>query len=136
MRRKSKERAMEPGFCPSRHEKERMLLLDYCSGELEPVEAAALRGHIEGCPDCAAWVEAQERVVAWMGEWEAPAVSAGFDQALAVQMAGERPAPWWRRWFAAMELRPAAAVAAVCVILAAGILLDRMPSPVAPEQAG
>ncbi|MDX2151069.1 MAG: zf-HC2 domain-containing protein [Bryobacteraceae bacterium] len=128
---------MASGNCPLASEKDRILLLDYCAGELASEQAAVLRAHVDACPQCLDFVAAQASIGDALDTWEAPPVSAGFDARLHARIAEETGGqPWWRWLYTVLELRPAAAVAAICVMIAAGILLNRVPEPVAqPEQA-
>lgn len=115
------------------------ILLDYCSGALEPAEAAELERHIANCEDCGRAVEAQRELWETLDMWKAPAVSADFNLRLYARIARENDAPRWRQWIRRLT-RPAlpyalwkpAAVAAACAVLAVGFLIETPRAAQAP----
>lgn len=118
------------------------ILLDYCSGALEPGQVAEVTRHIENCAECASAVEAQRELWETLDRWKAPAVSADFNQRLYARIARENEAPLWRRWVRRLT-QPAtpyawwkpAAVAMACAVLTLGFLVETPHATEAPAPA-
>jgi anti-sigma factor RsiW len=128
--------------CPLESPETADLLLEYCSRTLAPDATAVLERHMAICPSCREFAENQQAVWNALDAWEAPPVSDGFDRRLYERIESEPALSWRER--AAGFLRPLfayrgipAAVAA-CLVLTAGLLLDRsvpsVPTP-PPETA-
>ncbi len=117
------------------------LAIDYCAGSLEPARAAEFERHLSECGDCARIVVAQREVWESLDGIGAPEVSNDFDARLYARIAQEEAAPTWRKWLnrilkpaapvAAISMwKPALSMAALCGLLAVGLML-RTPEPVA-----
>jgi anti-sigma factor RsiW len=104
------------------------LLLDFCSGKLEPGQRAEFERHIAGCAECREQVDAQRLVWETMERWTPPAVSPEFNARLYERIAAD--ASGWRKWLPGI-LRPAvplsigksAALATACAVLMAAFLM-------------
>jgi anti-sigma factor RsiW len=115
--------------------------IDYCAGSLEPTQAAEFERHLSECGDCARMVTAQREVWKSLGELSTPEVSNDFDARLYARIAREEAAPAWRKWLnrilnpatpvaVSSMWKPALSMAALCGLLAVGLML-RAPEPVA-----
>jgi anti-sigma factor RsiW len=112
------------------------ILLDYCSGALEPAAAAEVERHTETCDGCRQMIEAQREVWETLGQWTAPAVSQNFNARLYARIAQQNETPRWRQWIGRVT-RPAvpyalwkpAALATACAVLAVGFLVHVPPRP-------
>jgi anti-sigma factor RsiW len=108
------------------------ILVDYCSGGLDPARAAEIEGHIQTCADCRSLVDAQREVWSALDQWTPPEVSPGFDARLYARIGEEAGQPWWRRILRPAVPRPlwkpAIPVAAVCAAVLA-VFLVRAPQP-------
>ncbi len=119
--------------CP--FEKEPRLLLDYCAGRLAPDAAAAVKEHMERCPECRRSAAAQSAVWAALDGVDAPPLSPAFDRNVwaRIEQDGARRR-WWTPAWPAMW-RPAVPVALACVLSFFAFVLERpRPDPV-PEEA-
>ncbi len=121
--------------CPMKSQDEAALLLDYCAGRLNESSARDVERHMADCAACAEFVAGQQALWSAMNEWSAPAVSAEFDARLERRLRETDSASWierltrsWRPAFA----RPAFALAAVCLIMVAGLLLQNPRTGVVP----
>jgi anti-sigma factor RsiW len=126
--------------CPIENRESAELLMDFCSGKVEPAAAAVLEGHIEVCPACREFTSHQRAVWQALDGWEAPPVSADFDRRLYRRI--EKEVSWWEmfiRPFRPMLFRQGLPItAAAAVVLVASVLLDRpsvVPVPTPPESA-
>ncbi len=106
------------------------ILLEYCSGALEPEAAAEVAGNAEICQGCKRTIEAQREVWETMDRWIAPAVSHDFNKHLYARIARENESPRWRQWIRRVTqpvvpyaLWKPAALAAACAVLAVGFLV-------------
>jgi hypothetical protein len=125
--------------CPMETPGTAELLLDYCARKLSPESTAILERHFEICPSCRSFAEGQRAVWAALdsyAEWDAPTVSADFDRRLYGRI--EKDVPWWdvlvRPLRPLMAHRAIAAAAAACLLITAGVLLDRPMKQVTPVQ--
>jgi len=124
--------------CPMKTGRSSELALDYFSGRLDLEVAAELERHFGECRPCREYFTAGVAVRQALDDWEAPPVSPGFDRRLQERIAAEEAhRKWWKTLLAPFRpgvLKPAAAFAAVAVVLFAAVLL-RMPGPAGPETA-
>ena len=125
--------------CPLDTPENAQVLVDYCARELAPEAAAILDRHVARCGACREFVAGQRAVWEAMDAWEAAPVSADFDSRLYRRI--EAQTSWWEplvRPFREVTLRravPAAAMA--CLLVAAGIVLERPGiAPQAPPAQG
>ncbi len=113
--------------CPLETREHAHLLLDYCAHKLEPESLAVLERHIAVCSACRNFTRGQHTVWQAMDTWQAAPVSRDFDRRLYRRI--ETQVSWWDlllRPFSTATLRrglPAAAM--TCLLLVAGILLER-----------
>lgn len=113
--------------CPLEIREEAQLLLDYCTRKLEPQTAARIQEHIAQCAACREFARGQRAVWEAMDTWEAAPVSADFDSRLYRRIEAE-VSPWDLLLRPLRQLtlwRGLPAAAAACVLLMAGVLLDR-----------
>jgi hypothetical protein len=90
-----------------------------------------IENHLRACPSCAQM--RQEQLALWrrLDEWTAPEISPGFEARLFRRM--EARSSWFTRWLGPVQ--PAFAGALACLVLLAGVVLDRarhVPPP--PDQ--
>ncbi len=100
-------------------------------GELDPVEARAVQGHVEGCPTCRRKHALLAAAQGAVRQVPAETVSAGFDAALRRRLEAEglvRRARTVRPW-----VRTVAACVAAVVVLAVAIRPGRHREPRAVE---
>jgi anti-sigma factor RsiW len=111
--------------CPLQTRENAEQLLDYCSRRLDPRTALILERHISVCSECRKFAEDQRAVWDALDTWEAAPVSAGFDSRLYQRIANDQP--WWQRIVRPLtqHWNVAASAAGVCVLLMAGVLLNR-----------
>jgi anti-sigma factor RsiW len=113
--------------CPSEDRENAELLLTHASRRLDAERAAVLEQHMARCPACREYAAAQFAVWDTLDGWAAPDVSADFDRRLYRRI--EQEVSWWD--LAIRPFRPLFAVrfvpvaAAACLLIAAGILLQR-----------
>jgi hypothetical protein len=130
--------------CPLETRENAQLLLDYCTRKLEPHSVAILERHIDVCNACQEFANNQRAVWQALDVWEATPVSPDFDRRLYRRI--EAQVGWWnlllrpfRSPFPAATLRRALpATAMACLLLMAGILLERpaiSPAPPAPSDS-
>lgn len=111
------------------------LPIAYAAGELDAAAAAAFERHLEICPACQELANAQRAVWEAMDAWEAPPVSADFDQRLYRRIRREEAQPtWWERFLrlaVPLPLRQVVPLAATaCLLLVAGLMVqDRHTAP-------
>lgn len=108
------------------------VLLAYSSGKLDALDVLPLEGHLESCPACRDFVQAQRVVWDALDVWEPAPVSPDFDRRLYQRMAPRES--WFGRVarvfqpFGPGRMIPIAAGAAV--VLMAALLIQRAPAPV------
>ncbi len=111
-------------------------LLDYQRGRLPAAAHGEVRAHLDACADCT-HAESVEQELTWVLERRLPQhpASLALKRRLAAQWPSSPPGPsWWRRWRAV--LAPAAAVAAVLLVAAPALYLERTLSHERAERAG
>jgi hypothetical protein len=124
--------------CPLQTRETAQLLLDFCARKLEPEPLAILERHIAVCRACREFADGQRAVWQALDAWEAAPVSPDFDRRLYRRI--EADIPWWspllrpfRPPFSMGMLRrslPAAAMA--CLVVMAGVMLERPAVSPAP----
>jgi hypothetical protein len=121
--------------CPLESRENAHLLLDYCARKLEPEFMSVLERHIADCSACRKFTSGQNIVWQAMDGWEAAPVSPDFDRRLFRRI--EARVSWWdlllRPFTTAAIRRGLSAAAMTCLLLVAGILLERptvSPAPV------
>jgi len=111
-------------------------LLAYSSGRLDAGEVPSLDGHLENCPACREFVREQRALWDALDDWEAAPVAAGFNRQVFQRI--DRHLSWWDRIvrpFGPFGLRRTVTLAASAgVILMAGLLIERTPSPLPAPQ--
>ena len=120
---------------PMKSQQEAALLLDYCAGRLNEGSARDLERHMAECAACTEFVAAQQALWNAMNDWHAPEVSADFDRLLARRMRETNSSSWIERMRHALRptlARPAFALAAVCLVMVAGLLLQNPRTGVVP----
>lgn len=121
-----------PMNCPLETHETAELLLDYCGHRLSPERAATLESHMRMCAACRGFAERQRAVWDALDVWDAAPVSADFDRRLYRRIEGETT--WLERLSG--RLRPLLAyrgvpvAAAGCLVIAAGLLMERPATPV------
>jgi len=120
--------------CPIRNEETADLLLAYTARRLDPVKTALLEGHMETCADCAEFRAGQELVWKALDSWEAAPVTADFNRRLYQRIEAEAAEPWYKRLFTSpMAMwKPIVPLAAACLLVVAGFVLDHPTSSTAP----
>src|ERR1022692_2486991 len=123
--------------CPLQTRDNAQLLLDYCTRKLEPESVAILERHIALCSACQEFASRQRAVWEALDAWEAAPVSRDFDSRLYRRI--EAQVSWWdilRRPFRplshAMLWRGVPATAMACLLLMAGVILQRSAIPPTP----
>ncbi len=130
--------------CPLDTRENTQLLLDYCTRKLEPDSVAILERHIAICAACRELARGQRAVWHALDAWEAAPVSADFDSRLYRRI--EAQVPWWtlvvrpfRPPFRTVTLwRSLPALAMACLLVVAGVVLERpagAPAPAATDRA-
>jgi len=129
--------------CPLETRESAQLLLDYCNRKLEPESVAIIERHVALCSVCREFARGQSAVWEALNDWEAAPVSADFDNRLYRRI--EAQASWWEllvrpfRPFRHVTLRRSLTAASMaCLLLVAGILLERpgvSPAPVPNDMA-
>jgi hypothetical protein len=122
---------VKPMNCPLETPETAELLLDYCARKLNPESTAILESHIDLCPACRQFAENQRAVWAALDSWDAVPVSADFDSRLYRRI--ESDLSWRDRLLRGVRplfaYRGVPAAAAACLLLTAGILLERPYKP-------
>lgn len=121
--------------CPIKTQENTDWLLDYAGGKLRGERAAQLARHVETCGHCAGFVTAQQAVWNALDRWEPEAVSMDFDRRLYRSIEEAQPLSWMRRLFSPLQplWRPVLPLAAVCLLIVAGVLLHNPQAVIVPE---
>lgn len=105
-------------------------LLDYVAQRLSQTERVELHFHVASCDACRRWVDGQREVWSALDEWKPVEASTGFNRSVYAQVAREQQSDWMTAWWHTLaarwsmaEFRPAMAMAALCVVTAAGMLV-------------
>ena len=119
--------------CPLETPETRDLLVEYCLGTLTPAQSSRLEPHVAACPACSRFAAEQRSVWSALDRWEAAPVSADFDRRLYARIDSE--VTWRGRVLRALgpllAYRGIPAAVAACLVLGAGILMQRSGHPVA-----
>ena len=126
--------------CPLETPETAGLLLEFCSRRMDPASAAIFERHVAICPACRRFADGQRAVWEALDTWEAAPVTADFDRRLYRRLEAE--VSWSERLFRpfrALLMHRGAPVAAACLVLVVGVLIERSarpnPAAVAPETA-
>lgn len=96
------------------------LLLDYCARKLDPARSAALEAHIEICPSCRQFRDAQRLVWDSLDSWEVSDSGWDFNRRLRQRLEEEDAAPQWldnlRAWHSGISWKPAIPLAAALAL--------------------
>ena len=125
--------------CPIEARENAEFLLAYCTRKLDVERTATLERHMEICPACREFASGQRAVWEALDAWEAAPVTLDFDRRLYRRI--DREVSWWQLLM--RPVRPALVrqglpiAAAACVLVMAGVLLERPASapPVAQPQS-
>ncbi len=123
--------------CPLDIPENAQALLDYGARKLDAESTATLERHMEICPACREFAAAQRVMWSALDTWEAAPVSQDFDRRLYQRI--EREVSWWdllvRPFRPLMVRRGLPVAAAACLLVTAGILIDRPAgSPPTPKK--
>lgn len=120
--------------CPIRSEETAELLLAYTARRLDPARTTMLESHMDVCAECAEFRAGQELVWQALDAWEAPPVTPDFNRRLYQRIEAEAAEPWYKRLFASPVAmwKPAVPLAAACLLVVAGFVLDHPNSPNPP----
>lgn len=129
--------------CPLLDRENSPVLLDYVSRRLEPEAVERLERHMAQCPACAEFAAAQQAVWRALDSWEAMEPSPSFDRDLFARIDDEESRGWMERVFGRLPhavgfaWRPALPLAAACLLLVAGVLMQPGSGvdPAAPVRA-
>jgi anti-sigma factor RsiW len=112
------------------------VLVEYISRKLDAADVPVLEGHLESCPSCRDFVQAQRAVWDALDVWEPAPVPADFNRRVYQRI--DRQVSWLYRCtrsFQSLGLRRIVPIAASAgVILMAGLLIQRTPAPPAAPQ--
>jgi anti-sigma factor RsiW len=119
--------------CPIRNEETAELLLAYTARRLDASKTAILEEHMAVCQECAEFRAGQDLVWMALDAWEAPPVAQDFNRRLYQRIEADAAAPWYKRLFTTplAVWKPALPLAAACLLVVAGFVLDH---PVASTQ--
>jgi anti-sigma factor RsiW len=127
--------------CPLDIPENAQVLLDYSTRKLDAARTATLERHMEICPACREFAAEQRAMWKALDSWEAPPVSQDFDRRLYRRV--EQEVSWWdlilRPFrpisFAPLMVRRGLPVAAAaCLLVTAGVLIDRPAGSPAPKK--
>jgi hypothetical protein len=112
--------------CPIGNAETAELLLAYTARRLDPARTGLLEEHMNVCEECAAFRAGQELVWQALDAWEAPAVTPDFNRRLYQRIEAEAAEPWFKRLFTTpwSMWKPAIPLAAACLVVVAGFVLD------------
>jgi len=125
--------------CPIETRESAELLLAYCTRKLDAESTAILERHVEICPACREFSSGQRAVWEALDAWEAAPVTLDFDRRLYRRI--DREVSWWhlpmRRLRPALVRQGLPIAAAACLLVMAGVLLERPASapPAAQPQS-
>ena len=128
--------------CPMEENAE--MLLDYCAGKLDSESQAVLERHLAACPACREFQTRQEAVWQALDSWEAMPVSPDFDRRLYRRIEEEAArASWWSRlvqpfrpmFEAPLMSRSVPLAAAACLLVLAGVIMERPGNVAVSEEA-
>ena len=111
--------------CPIETRESAELLLEYCARKLDPESTAILQRHIAICPACREFADGQRALWDALDAWETTPVSADFDRRMYSRI--EQEVGWWDRLvrpFRPLLVRQGLPVAAACLVVMAGVLLQ------------
>jgi anti-sigma factor RsiW len=121
------------------------VLLAWCAGRLDSETQITLERHLAVCPACRKFLAGQEAVWQALDSWEAMPVSPDFDRRLYRRIEEEAAhASWWSRlvrpfrpmFEAPLMSRGVPLAAAACLLVLAGVIMERPNGEVLTEEAG
>jgi len=123
--------------CPIKTQENREWLLEYSAGRLDRERTSMMERHVEACPACARFVQEQRVVWDALGQWETPDLSADFDRRLYQRIDRAQPSSWLARFLRPFQplWRPMVPVAAMCLLIVAGVVLHTPTAGVNPAHA-
>ena len=120
--------------CPIETQETADLLLAYCTRRLDAATRIIVERHVQGCPACQAFREAQQVVWDALDAWEAAPPSLDFDRRLYERIEQKAQRGWWDRLKQPMWPRwTIPASVAACLVLTAGVLFEQARLGVPPE---
>ena len=119
--------------CPIETQENREWLLEYSAGRLDRERAAIVERHIEACPACARFVGEQRVVWDALGRWDTPELGADFNRQLYQRIDQAKKSSWLPRLFHPLW-RPLVPVAALCLLIVAGVMLHTPATRLNPER--
>jgi anti-sigma factor RsiW len=129
--------------CPMESHENAELLLAYCARRLDPETQTVLERHMTVCPACREFQAGQQAVWNALDAWEAMPVAADFNRRLYRRIAEEEArASWWSRltrpfqpmFAGALVSRGVPAAAAICLLVLAGVVLERPATVAVPDE--
>jgi anti-sigma factor RsiW len=108
-------------------------LLDFASGKLNAEMRSQMQEHMQSCPSCREFANAQQAVWQALDAWEPAAISMDFDRRLYQRI--DQDVSWWTRLTRSMNplFRHAVPIGATAgVLVMAGLLLLRPTTQPAP----
>ncbi len=128
--------------CMKQSQEGARVLIEYCAGALDPVQAAEVERHLESCTDCRELAEKQMELWEALDGWKAPQVSADFDARLYARIAREQAAPSWKQWVRrifepaapVVWWKPLASLGVAGAVLAVGLMMHTVPHPAGAPQ--
>lgn len=102
---------LKPSTCLMQSGENAALLLDFCARRLDPARASALEVHLEHCPSCRRFCEAQHSLWNSLDSWELSDPGWDFNHRLRQRLEHEQAAPAWlcrlRAWRSGISWKPA-----------------------------
>lgn len=130
--------------CPIETQENAELLLAYCARKLDSETQIIVERHLAVCPACREFQTGQQAVWQALDAWEAMPVSPDFNRRLYQRIEREAAhASWWSRlvqsfrpmFEAPWMSRSVPLAAALCLIVLAGVILERPKTVPLPEDA-
>jgi len=113
--------------CPLEIPEDRQVLVDYSARKLVAGRAATLQRHMESCAGCREFAAGQRAIWEALDQWEVAPVSQDFNRKLYARI--EQEVSWWDRlarpFRPLMVRRGLPVAAAACLLVVAGVLIDR-----------
>jgi anti-sigma factor RsiW len=128
--------------CPIEIHGNQELLVAYSAHKLDPQTEANVERHLAACPECREFHAGQDALWQALDAWEAVPVSADFNRRLYRRIEDEtRRESWWSRLVWAFRplvggsliSRGVPLAAAACLLVLAGVILDRANVVIVPE---
>jgi hypothetical protein len=117
--------------CPLEASENAQVLLDYGMRKLDAQRTAILEAHLEICPSCREFAVGQRALWEALDQFEAAPVSRDFDRRLFARI--DREVSFWdllvRPFRPLMAPSALPAAAAACLLVVAGVLVERPAAP-------